>query len=370
MQSTGARTVVIILISIFLAGCSTSTTELSETINEQLKVNSEKHGIPAQALMIMHNQAVMFRNNLGINDVNSAKPISNEAVFPIYSITKLFASTIVMQLHEEGRLELSDYVSKYVDNLPINWQKIRVQQLLNHTSGLPEYYNCKNKECKFPVSFETAISRIRNAPMLFEPDAQMQYNQTNYLLLKSVIESVTETSYRKLVYSRIFKPLNLQNTWLGLESVPKQRLVTAYHSNSGSTLQENEATFPDYSISHADAYSTLGDLSKFLSAIAQGHLISKQSLMGYWQPYRLSNGDEGYFASGWDYNKAGNWQELGHDGGGLVRVRILFQENLDDHYVIVYLTNGNKDGVWSRNLVDSVQYLVMPDLFSRIVMRW
>ncbi|WP_332017990.1 hypothetical protein [Alteromonas sp. ASW11-130] len=92
--------------------------------------------------------------------------------------------------------------------------------------------------------------------------------------------------------------------------------------------------------------------------------------MDYWQPYRLSNGDEGYFSSGWDYNKAGSWQELGHDGGGLVRVRILFKENLDDHYVIVYLTNGNKDGVWSRDLVDSVQYLVMPDLFSRIVMRW
>ncbi len=153
---------------------------------------------------------------------------------------------------------------------------------------------------------------------------------------------------------------------MGEKNVPEEHLVTAYLPKSGDTYLENKFNPPDYSISHGDTYSTLDDLGKFLSALAQGQLVSQQLLVDLWQPYRLSGGDVGYFATRWDYDSSGSRHEVGHDGGELVRVRILFQETLNDHYVIVYLTNGNKDGVWSRTLVDSVQNHVTPGLFARI----
>jgi len=357
---------VIVFILFILVGCSYNKSEIENIISKQLEENKNDHGIPAQALMIMHNQEVIYNRILGISDIRNSKRVDDETIFPIYSVTKLFASTLVMQLLEAGKLNLTDPVSKFVSNLPNAWRDIRIEQLLNHTSGLPEYFKCEDRDCQFPASEELAISQFNDTPLVFKPDTEMRYNQTNYLLLKAIIENVTKTPYRELVNSQIIKPLDLKNTWFGLKNVPNQRLITAYHTESGSTLKENKATFPDYAITHSDIYSTLSDMSKFLSAIAQGHLVSKEMLTQLWQPYRLSDGDAGYFATGWEYDSAGSWHAVGHDGGSVVRVRILYKDNLDDYYLIIYLTNGNKDGVWTRTLVESVQYYILPDLYSRM----
>lgn len=361
------RGVLLIVIGILIAGCHTNKTDLEQSITNQLKENAHEHGIPAQALLIMHNNSVLYRDSVGFKNLDTSKPISTKDIFPVYSISKIFASTLVMQLIEAGKLRLTDTLSHFIPNLPVSWQNIRVEQLLNHTSGLPEYFHCYNQVCEFPDSAQSAIRRLHDVPLVFEPDTQMQYNQTNYLLLKLIIESVTKTSYHEAIKNQIIHPLNLKSTWIGLKDVPKHRLVTAYVPQSGETLTENKVLFPEYANSHADAYSTLEDLGAFLSALVKGELVSKQFLIEHWTPYELPHGDnKGYFATGWDYDSSGRWQEIGHDGGGVVRVRILFQETLDNHYVIVYLTNGNRDGVWSRDLVDSVQFFVMPDMFSRI----
>ena len=101
-------------------------------------------------------------------------------------------------------------------------------------------------------------------------------------------------------------------------------------------------------------------MATFLAAVTAGRLVSRETLVRLWKPYSFPNGAVGYFASGWEYGQDGTWHELGHDGGTKVRVRILFQEDLANHYVIVYLTNGSRDNVWSRTLVNSVQRLVLP----------
>lgn len=358
--------VLLIAIGILITGCHTSKTDLVRSITHQLKDNAQEHGIPAQALLIMHNNSVLYRDSFGVRNLNTSEQISHDDIFPVYSISKIFASTLVMQLLETDKLKLTDMLSQFIPNLPVSWQSIRVEQLLNHTSGLPEYFNCYNEVCEFPVSAHSAISGLYDVPLLFEPDTQMQYNQTNYLLLKLIIESVTKTSYREAIENKIINPLKLKSTWIGLKDVPQYRMVTPYLPRSDGALTENKMLFPDYANSHADAYSTLNDLGVFLSALAQGKLVSKKFLIEHWKPYQLTHGEKGYFAAGWDYDSSGRWQEIGHDGGGLVRVRVLFQDTLDNHYLIVYLTNGNNDGVWSRTLVDSVQFFIIPDMFSRI----
>lgn len=81
---------------------------------------------------------------------------------------------------------------------------------------------------------------------------------------------------------------------------------------------------------------------------------------------KQSNGTTSYFASGWDYEKVGNWHTVGHDGGAVVRTRLLYRDDLQAHMIIIYLTNGNLDGVFSRTLANSIQMNVLPDRFSRL----
>jgi CubicO group peptidase (beta-lactamase class C family) len=349
-----------------LIGCSWNSETLETKITAQLESNSQVHGIPQQSLLIMHNQDIVYRNTVSANDIHDAVSEPNKSIYPIYSVTKLFASTLIMQLNEADKLKLTDPASKYVSNLPLSWQKLRIEQFLNHTSGVPEYWTFDNDELQFPSSINEVFSNLENEPLLFLPDSQIRYTQTNYIVIKAILEAITEKPYKELVNNRIIEKLDLKQTWLGRKNIPKDHLITAYLPNSGDNLVENKVRFPEYAISHSDAYTNLDDLGQFMSALAQGDLVSKELLIQLWQPYKLLDGDEGYFATGWDHDTSGTWQELGHDGGGVLRVRIMFKTNLDDYYVLVYLTNGNKDGVWSRTLVDSVQYYVMPDLLSRL----
>jgi len=362
MTSKSSYSAILVLFALFILSCHFKSETLENKITNQLKINSKEHGIPQQSLLVMHNENIIYRNNL----ISEGFDIEIKSIYPIYSVSKLFASTLIMQLYEAGKLKLTDPASKYVENLPSSWKTISIAQFLNHTSGVPEYWSFDNNELNFPATMKEAFSLLKNTPLLFAPDTQIQYTQTNYLVIKSVLENVTQLEYKELVNKQIIKPLGLTNTWLGSSNVPNENLIKGYLPNSGDTLIVNKVKFPDYAISQADAYATLDDLGKFMSSMARGELVSKSLLIKLWQPYRLIDGDKGYFASGWDHDTSGAWQELGHDGGGVLRVRLMFKSDLNDFYIFVYLTNGNKDGVWSRTLVDSVQYYVMPDFMSKL----
>ena len=352
---------IIFVVQVFfvLSSCSLSKEELKQALTQQLQENAQEHGIPAQALVVMHNLEILYRNSVGISDLETKKAVSEQSVFPVFSVSKLFASTLTFQLVESGQLDLTAPASNYLSFLPPSWRNIRVEQFLNHTSGVPEYYTYQNEQYDFPPTMEEAFKRLHNKPLLFKPDSEVRYNQTNYLVIKALLEAITHTPYRALVETNIIVPLALTNSWFGLQEVPKTHLVSAYLADNDDGYQQIKTSFPEYSISHSDVYTSVDDLSRFLSSLAQGKLVSQKLLMELWQPYVLSNGDQAYFAAGWDYGSSGGWRELGHDGGTLVRVRVLFQNDLSNHFIIVYLTNGNNDGVWSRTLVDSIQDYVL-----------
>lgn len=355
MKSQYFIALLVLFLATLVSGCSKSIESVNAELSKQVELNAKKHGIPGQAVLVMHNDAEVFRKYTGVKNIETKEPIGNDSIFPIFSVGKLFASTLVMQLSTLGQLTLSDPIVKYVPWLPESWHDIKVEQFLNHSSGIPEYYVYKNGAYNFPSSLEIAIKNLNDVPLSFEPGSEVRYNQTNYLVIKLLIESITGTSYRELVESRILKPFKLNETYLGKDALPLEKLVSAYLSTEEENYQAITVDFPDYAISLGDVYTSLDDLKTFLSAVVQGNLVPKDKLLELWLPHLLNNGDETYFASGWDYGSSGFWHEIGHDGSALLRVRILFKESLTDTYIFIYLTNGNKDGVWSRTLVDSIQ---------------
>lgn len=347
------------LFFVYAACAQTSAIDIHTAVDAQLLTNQQKHGIPGQAVLVLHNNDILYRNASGTTAIKDGTAVTPKLVFPVYSVSKLFAITLLMQLHEEGKLDISAPASRYVENLPHSWRTIRIDQFLNHVSGIPEYFDANDFSRPFPSSLEAVFANLKDVPVS-TPGERTSYTNTNNLVIAAVLESVTRTPYRTLLRQRIIGPLDLQETWLDRADVPKARLVESYSANSDPIAPDISIAWPDYSAAHVGAYMTLDDAGKFMSAIAQGRLVSKAGLLRFWQPYQFANGTFGFFAAGWDYGESGRWHEVGHDGGTKVRVRILFGDNLDDHYVVVYLTNGNKDGVWSHTLVNSVQTLILP----------
>lgn len=324
----------------------------------QLRDNASAHGIPAQVVFVQRPGEPVYRFSSGTLSLEDREPVTAQSVFNIFSVSKLFASTLVLQLAEQGRIDLAAPASRYVAGLPPAWSGIRVEQFLSHVSGVPEYFDGQDLSKPFPRDLNAVFTALRERPLDAAPGERTRYTQTNYLVLEAMLEAVTGTPYRRLVRERLLQPLGLRDTWLDAAEVPAARRVTIYKAEAGRAVPEPPVAWPDYAIAHAGVHATADDLGRFLSALAQGRLLSRDALLRHWQPYRFASGKTGFFASGWDYGESAGWHEVGHDGGTKVRVRILFADSLERPTVIVYLTNGNRDEVWSRTLVDSIQGLL------------
>jgi CubicO group peptidase (beta-lactamase class C family) len=333
--------------------------DLHDALDAQIKANALGHGIPAQAVRVSHNGELVYEGSTGTTVMGGGKPITRETPFPIYSVSKLFTNTLVLQLAEEGKIDLAAPASRYVPNLPDAWRSIRVEQFMNHVTGLPNFFDPQHLDKPFPPTLEAVFGAVSKMPVTSAPDVQTRYSGTNYLVLEAVLQNVTHKPYRALVQERIIQRLGLHHTSLE-PSRPPAGMVESYHAENGRAIVDSPVNWPDYAIAQGCIVSTLEDLATLMSAIADGKLVSQAALLKHWHPYQFPNGNQGGFASGWDYGEEGRWHELGHDGGTKVRVRILYGANLDDHYVIVYLTNGNRDDVWSGTLVNSVQVIAVP----------
>jgi len=350
-------------LSLILSAClgAPTTPDLRTRLDAQLQSNAEQYGIPAQAVLVMHNGDTLYRSQTGLADVETGRPARPDDIYGVYSVSKLFVSTLVLELVDQGRVDLEAPASRYA-TLPAAWREVRIDQLLNHASGLPDFFMGPEGPTDFPPTRDDAFRLLGAQPLVFAAGAEGRYTQTNYLVLQAVLEAVHAMPYREIVETRIVEPLGLRNVYLGLANAPRERLVSPYHGEDGNLVRDRIIPWRDYSIAHAELFTTPDDLGVFLTAVAQGRFARPTTLARVWRPYRLTSGEASNFASGWDYGESGEYREVGHDGAVKVRVRLLFRDDsMSDHYVIVYLTNGTRDNTWTRILVDSIQPVILAD---------
>ncbi|WP_408890495.1 serine hydrolase domain-containing protein [Myxococcus faecalis] len=346
--------------------------ELTTRLDAQLKRNRERYGIAGQAVLIRHNGQLVYQAATGEKDVERHAPVSTDTVFNAYSLAKLLASVLVMQLVEQGGVELDAPASRYLPELPDAWKAISVRHFLNHSSGVPEYF--ENREgtlvskghAGLAPTLEAAFAGLADTPMQFATGSSNRYTQTNFLVLTALLEAHYRQPYAAIVRQRILKPLGLRNTWLGPAGVPSARLARGYIGKDGALRREDDIAWPAYALGHASLHTTVGDLDRFLQALAAGKLVRRATLQTLFQPRRLSTGRDSGFISGWEFGQSGDYRQMSHDGGTRVRARLLFKDSLaGDTWTFVYFTNGSVRNVWSRTLVDSTMAQVAPRLFPR-----
>ncbi len=250
-----------------------------------------------------------------------------------------------------------------------SWNGITVRQLLNHTSGVPEYFDTISAQTAFPATRKAMIASLAAKPLLFSPGTAIRYTNTNYVVLAALLEAHYGEPYAQIADERIIDKLQLRHTWLGTAALPASGVAKAYTGENGELRTLDDASWPVYGYGNTALYSTLDDLTRFLQAISRGELVGKASLQQFWQPQRLPNGQPIWAATGWDVGESDGYREVGHDGGTHVRVRILFKGTLDgDVYTVAYLTNGSARNVWSGTLVDSAMARVAPAQFPAEVL--
>ncbi|WP_164135846.1 serine hydrolase domain-containing protein [Stenotrophomonas maltophilia] len=350
-------------------------TALSTQLDAQLQANRERYGIAGQAVLVAHNGQVLYQGASGERDPATHAPATVDTIFAAQSMAKLLTSTLVMQLVDQGKVDLDAPASRYVLDLPAAWRTIPVRDFLNHSSGIGEYYDrVDNRWISKGYSgvapdLAAALKVAAAAPMQFVTGSRVQYTQANYLVLTALLEAHYGKPYPAIARERILQPLKMTSTSWGVTSVPATRAAVPYIGKDGQLQPANEDPWPHYGWGHADLQTTVGDMNRFLQALATGKLLRTATLEKLWQPQKLSGGGSNFFSTGWDTTRSDGYTQVGHDGGTRVRARLAYKGTLASGYwVFVYLTNGSAGNVWSSTLVESTMAVAAPKEFPHAVL--
>ncbi len=316
-------------------------------VDEIIQREMKERKIPGVQLAVVQNGRIVLSRSYGTANLQYNIPVSNASVFPINSNTKIFTGVAVMQLVEQDKIKLEDPISTYLDDLPAEWKKITVDQLLTHISGLPEILKLLDPMTGNigPLKTEAAIwEKLKTLPLEFKTGEQFSYNQTNYYLLGKIIEKLTRTSFADFFENKQFRTAHLKNTVFGdsRDLIPGYAPSYRYNSFSdgrkGETRLTNTYTeFPDFIRTGAGLNSTAEDMATWIMALQNGRLFQKASTLDrMWSPGKFNNGTPTSWARGWGITKfRKNHKAIGMSGGN--RSALLVYP--DDHLAIIVLTN-------------------------------
>ena len=260
-----------------------SFTRRAEATIENFKQNTEFSG----AVLIGQNGRVLFEKAYGRANREWNIRNTTQTRFRIASLTKQFTAAAILILQDRGQLKVREPISRYLPDLPSEWQQITIHQLLTHTSGLPEYTSPPEIERTLNLTGATPqqlVNLVKQQPLKFSPGTKLVYCNTGYLLLGMIVEKVSGLDYATFLKRNIFIPLQLNQTGYDIRADILPERASGYWMRNGRV--EN-AGYVDASIPFAAGglYSTVGDLYKWNEALATGRLLSVESRRAMFTPY-------------------------------------------------------------------------------------
>jgi CubicO group peptidase (beta-lactamase class C family) len=260
--------------------------------------------------------------------------------FNLGSMNKMFTSTAIMRLVEQGKLALDDPISRYIDEswLPKSvTDKITIRHLLTHSSGLGSYFNETYDRSSRELfrKLDDYKPLIKDERPAFEPGSRFQYSNTGMFLLGVVIEKVTGQDYFDHIRQVIYKPAGMTNSDSYEMDVPVENLAIGYSPDPKSPAGWRNNLFK-HVIKGGPAgggFSTVKDLHKFALALLAGKYVSPAGLKMMWTDHLKANYGFGFTV---DQGPAG--KVVGH-GGGFSGINSNLDIYLDSGYIVAVMSN-------------------------------
>ena len=334
------------------------------------KEMKERHIPGMQVAVVQHGKLVLTRA-YGLADVQHSVPVTTKTPFSIASMTKAFTGVAVMQLVEEGKLDLKAPVSQYLGALPVAWRPVTIQQLLTHVSGIPDIVDQKSGKVGRDGSPEAFISEANTLPMDFATGERFSYNQTNYLLLGKVIEKLSGESFTEFVTEGQFDVAKMQNTYFGgFSDIIKDRAQPYGLQRVGTNGSNTEVLSNIFyesvpSLVAGNGINTTAEqVADWIIALQHGRLLKRESsLSTMWTAGVLNNGSYGGFggplngyALGWPVITRPTYSAVAPIGGNWAALFIY----PDDDLSVVILTN--LQGSHPEAFVDEVAGYFVADI--------
>jgi CubicO group peptidase (beta-lactamase class C family) len=326
------------------APAQTGDAEIAAAVGALLE-KTYKPDQPGAAVIVVKDGRVVFRKGYGKANLELGVPIEPDMIFRIGSITKQFTAVSILKLAEEGKLSLSDEVTRFLPDYPTNGKKITVEHLLTHTSGiksytsLPEWLGMWRKD----ISLTELIALFKDKPMDFEPGEGWLYNNSAYVLLGAIIEKVSGQPYQDYVEKQIFAPLGMTHSFYDRTDRVIPRRVAGYSKGRDGWVN---CAYLSMTQPHAagSLISSVDDLALWDAALYTDKALKQESLRRAWTSYKLNNGKATHYGYGWSIQSYEGHKIVTHDGGinGFITSGYRLP---DDKVYVSVLTNSDSPDV-------------------------
>lgn len=242
------------------------------------------------AVLVSRDGNVLFGKGFGFSDMPNQINNTIDTKFQTASAGKFFVAVGIMQLIEAGRLSLDSQIGDLLD-FPIHQidQKITIRQLLNHTSGIPDYFDESTRSEYSDLWIDFPNYKIRKSkdllplfiekPMMYQAGEKFQYNNSGYVILDLIIESTTGQLFDEYLAEKIFRPCEMLDTgYYEFDRLPAKCANAYIFDRAKHQYYTNIYSVDAKGTGAGGAFTTVVDVEKFWKELLSGNLVSMTTL--------------------------------------------------------------------------------------------
>ncbi|MEU1222607.1 serine hydrolase domain-containing protein [Streptomyces microflavus] len=255
-----------------------------DAVQQSLNALVRDIGTPAALASVKDREGRARTYTAGVGDLTTGAKVPRDGQVRIGSNTKTFVAVVVLQLVAERRVSLDAFVDTYLPGLVrgkgIDGRRITVRQLLQHTSGLPEYTSHLGDDARYYAPRELLATALRH-PADFDPGKSWKYSNTNYVLAGLIVQKVTARPLADEIDRRVIKRIGLRHTYFpapGDASIREPHPHGYYQESTQTPLRDITETDPSWGWAAGQMISTNSDLNRFFTALLAGRLLPPAQL--------------------------------------------------------------------------------------------
>jgi CubicO group peptidase (beta-lactamase class C family) len=336
-----------------LALSVSSAAQVSSSQIDAIFAPLKSSNAPGGAVLVVRNGKPVFRQGYGVTDLRTLHSIDAQTNFRLASFTKQFTAMCIMLLVHDGKLRYDDHLTDIFPEFPAYGKLITIRNLLNHTSGLPDYEDILMKQ--YPTTSEEKIPQILDAGVLklleqqsageFPPGSKWEYSNSGYAVLAMIVEKVSGKPFGEFLHERIFAPLKMSDT-LAFEKGKNEVPHRAYgYTKDKNVWRQTDQSPTSAVLGDGGIYSSIDDLAKWDRALREHTLLSAAEMQPALTPVRLIAGPAKFpdgspvsYGFGWFLAPYKGHARMSHDGE-TIGFRTTIQRFPDDNLSIIVLAN-------------------------------
>ncbi|HWM95262.1 MAG TPA: serine hydrolase domain-containing protein [Thermoanaerobaculia bacterium] len=291
------------------------------------------------SLLVARGGEVILHKGYGFADAQRKVPFTSDTAFDVGSITKQFTATAILKLEMQGKLSVTDPISKWFEGVPEDKKGITLHHLLTHSAGLEDIFGDDYEEMPRNRLVKTALE----SKLLWAPGTRYRYSNAGYSLLATVVELASGKPYEVYLQESLWKPTGMTRTGYRLqEKGPLAHGVVGDREDWGTPL--DKAWAPDgpwWNLrGNGGVLSTTGDLYKWHQALEGEKILSKEAKAKMFTPH-VPEDEEGrsHYGYGWAIMKTARGTRLVSHNGGNGIFNADFRRYTDDGVVLIIGSN-------------------------------